>query len=164
MTAQLPPHKRTDQSAIQLSNIHADHGSQDQKHTMPNNKPKLLALPTRYTYPQEPKQILEKFAIQLDFLPTGSLAFARRRFVHRLGSPAQSSSFLLGNSIPNTVYESYEQGKVDGARYACSVLQVELREVGHDGLGRGAVEAMGGYGFREDGHGYREGGIGGDQG
>lgn len=149
-----PSDQTADELAIQLSHIQANHGPQHQKDAMANQQPKLLALPPRYAYPQQPQQVLEELAIELDLLPARSFAFALGRRRLAVGGGTLGRGLLFGNGIADAVDEGDEEGEVDGAGYARAVLEVQAGEVVHDGRGRGAGEARPrGRELGEDGHG-----------
>lgn len=155
-----PSDQRTNQSSVQFRNIQTDHRPQHQKHTVSDQEPELLTLPPRYTYFQQPQQVLEELSIQLYLLPPRCFTLACCCLIRCFGGTPYGSGLLLGNCIPYAVYEGDEESEVDGARYACSVLEVQPCEVVNYGFGRRAGEAVGRKRFRKDSHGYRGRGIG----
>jgi hypothetical protein len=84
---------------------------------MTYNQPELLALPPRYTYPQQSNQRLEELAVQFDFLTTGV-----RRGGFQFGL---KGGFLRGDGVAHPVDQGDEESEVDGARDAGAVGQVK---------------------------------------
>ena len=104
---------------------------------MTNQQSQLFALPPRYNDPQQLQQVLEELAIQLDaFLGLGSwLCGARRGSLPQL-CLSLGRSFLFSDGIVDAVYESDEEGEVDGAGDAGSVAEVGVCEFGDEGSER----------------------------
>lgn len=100
-------------------------------------EPQFLALPSRYTYPQQPQQVLEELAIQLHLLAPRHFAFAVRSLVHARRSFSFAPlrrCFLLGDRITHAIYQRDKECKVNGAGDAGAVLEIEGREFVDDGF------------------------------
>jgi hypothetical protein len=101
---------------------------------MANQQPELLASPPGDTDLEQPYQVLEELAIQLDFLAARGLALAGAGARFPEFRLSRGGGFLLGDGIADAIYERDEEGQVHGAGYACPVLKVAFREVVDDGF------------------------------
>ena len=109
---------------------------------MTDDQSELLTAPSRYAYPQQPQQVLEELAVQLDLLPSCSFAFTGTCSRLALGLTSYRGRLLFRNGIADAVHESDEECEVNSSRDARSVLEVESGEVVEEGFEGGAGETM----------------------
>lgn len=66
---------------------------------------------------------------------------------------------MLGDGIPDAVYKSDEERKVDSPRYASAMLKVQRGKLVHEGLDRSTGKSLLRPRFRQDSHLYRGRGM-----
>lgn len=144
-----PPHQSTqevfafasdqaaDQPTIQLRNIQTDQSPEDQEDGVADEQPKLLTPPSRNDNFQEPEEVSEEVAIELNLLARGSFALGRACTWLPPGfGMAGRCSLLFGYGDAYTVDQGDEKGEIYGARDTCPMLQVEGGELVDDSLKR----------------------------
>lgn len=116
---------------------------------MADQQPQLFAFPSRYAYPQQPKQVLEEFPVQFYLLALRSIACSQCSRAPLSGcSLSYGRSLLFCNCRSYAIEEGEEQRQVDGSRDLGSVFEVESREFGDDALDRSIWREQSDLGLR----------------
>lgn len=105
---------------------------------MTDDQSELLASPSWYTDLEQPQEVLEELAVQLDLLTTCCFTLAWTCACLTLSFASYRGRFLLGDCIADTIDEGDKEGKVYGARDACAVLKIEGCELVDERLDRSA--------------------------